>query len=255
MDYMALIRNMRTRGGSAVTVDVSIPEGFTVAQIIDLLAENGVGTVEKLTDVAENYVFDQSVYPFVNNEDLGDISRLEGYLFPDTYNFYVGGQPELAFTSMLKNFNSKVYSNEDFTDLFNESAYSLDEILTIASLVERETDGSDRAKIASVIYNRLNNDGETGHLLQIDAALVYAAGRSITQEDYTSLDSPYNLYQHTGLPPTPIANPGIASIRAALQPEETNYYFYVLVGDKHVFSETLSQHNKNVAAAAAAAEN
>lgn len=254
MDYMALVRNMRSRGGAAVTVDVAIPEGYTVSQIIDLLVENEVGTKEALTETAGNYDFGDD-YPFLNSDLKGNISRLEGYLFPDTYNFYVGGQPELAFTSMLKNFNSKVYSNEDFTDLFNESAYSLDEILTIASLVERETDGSDRAKIASVIYNRLNNDGETGHLLQIDAALVYAAGRSITQEDYTSLDSPYNLYQHTGLPPTPIANPGIASIRAALQPEETNYYFYVLVGDKHVFSETLSQHNKNVAAAAAAAEN
>ena len=255
MDYMALIRNMRTTGGSAVTVDVSIPEGYSVAQIIELLAENGVGTVEKLTDVAANYEFDQSNYPFMNNEDLGNVSRLEGYLFPDTYNFYVGGQPELAFAAMLRNFNTKVYNNEDFSDLFNESSYTLDEILTIASLVERETDGSDREKIASVIYNRLENAGETGYLLQIDAALVYAAGRPITQADYTDLNSPYNLYQHTGLPPTPIANPGIASIRAALQPEDTDYYFYVLMGDKHVFSETLSQHNKNVAAAAEASGN
>ena len=257
MDYMALIRNMKAVGGSAVTVDVSIPEGFTVSQIIELLAENGVGTVEKLTDVAQNYVFDQADYPFVDNANLGDISRLEGYLFPDTYNFYVGGRPEVAFASMLKNFKAKVYDNEDFTDLFAESEYDLQQILTIASLVERETDGTDRGNIASVIYNRLENEGETGHLLQIDASLVYAAGRPITQEDYTSLDSPYNLYQHTGLPPTPIGNPGIASIRAALQPADTNYYFYVLVGDKHAFSETLAQHNRNVeaAAAAAAAEN
>jgi len=253
MDYMALVRNMKSKGGSAVTVNVSIPEGYSVSQIIALLAENGVGTVEKLTDVAENYVFDKSEYPFVNNEDLGSVSRLEGYLFPDTYNFYVGGRPELAFASMLKNFNAKVYNNEDFTDLFADSSYSMDEILTIASLVERETDGSDRGKIASVIYNRLENEGETGYLLQIDAALVYAAGRPITQADYTELDSPYNLYQHTGLPPTPIGNPGIAAIRAALQPEETDYYFYVLVGDKHEFSETLAQHNKNVAKAAEAA--
>ena len=254
MDYMALIRNMRTRGGAAVTVDVSIPEGFTVAQIIHLLAENGVGTVEDLTEVAENYVFDNKDYPFVDNENLGDISRLEGYLFPDTYTFYVGGRPELAFTAMLKNFDAKVFSNEDFADLFAGSAYGLDDIITIASLVERETDGSDREKIASVIYNRLENDGETGHLLQIDASLVYAAGRPITQADYTGLDSPYNLYQHTGLPPTPIGNPGVAAVRAALQPEETDYYFYVLMDGKHVFSETLAQHNKNVAAAQAAAQ-
>lgn len=248
MDYMALVRNMRTRGGSAETVNVSIPEGFTVRQIIDLLAENGVGTVEKLTDVAANYVFDG--YAFVDNENLGNISRLEGYLFPDTYNFYVGARPELAFNAMLDNFTNKVYGSEELSYLFEESSYSFSDIITIASLIERETDGSDRSNISSVIYNRLENEGETGYLLQIDASLVYAAGRAITQEDYTALDSPYNLYLHTGLPPTPISNPGLASIRAALQPADTNYYFYVLVDGKHVFSETLAQHNQAVAQAA-----
>ena len=74
--------------------------------------------------------------------------------------------------------------------------------------------------------------------------MVYAAGRAVTQEDYTTLDSPYNLYQHQGLPPTPIANPGRSSILAALQPADTNYYFYVLGGDgKHIFSATLAEHN------------
>lgn len=252
MDYMALVRGMRSRGGTAVTVDVAIPEGYTVSQIIDLLAENGVASAEDLTETAQNYVFEEYA-AFVDNDNLGNISRLEGYLFPDTYNFYVGGRPELAFSSMLSNFQNKVYNNEDLADLFGQSAYSFEDIITIASLVERETDGSDRDKIASVIYNRLENAGETNYLLQIDAALVYAAGRAITQEDYTSLDSPYNLYQHTGLPPTPIANPGIASIQAALNPADTNYYFYVLdaEGKQHVFSETLAQHNAAVAAAQA----
>ena len=251
MDYMALIRGMRAKGGSAVTVDVTIPEGYTVSQIIELLAEKGVGSVEDLTETAENYVFED--YDFIDNENLGSISRLEGYLFPDTYNFYEGGRPELAFSSMLSNFSNKVYSNDDLRELFEQSGYSLHDILTIASLVERETDGEDRDKIASVIYNRLENAGETNYLLQIDAALVYAAGRDITQDDYATLDSPYNLYQHTGLPPTPIANPGLASITAALRPADTNYYFYVLGADgKHVFSETLAQHNQAVAAAQAA---
>ena len=254
MDYMALIRGMRARGGKAETVDVAIPEGYTVSQIIELLAEKGVGTVEELTDTAANYVFEDC--DFVDNENLGNISRLEGYLFPDTYNFYVGARPELAFNAMLSNFKTKVYNNEDLAELFGESEYSLSEIITIASLVERETDGSDRDKIASVIYNRLENVGETNHLLQIDAALVYAASRPITQEDYTTLDSPYNLYQHTGLPPTPIANPGIAAIRAALMPADTEFYFYVLNPEskQHVFSETLAQHNKAVAEAQAAAK-
>jgi len=245
MDYMALIGGMRSTGGSVVTVDVAIPEGYTVYQIIELLAEKGVGTVEDLTETAKNYVFED--YEFINNDNLGDISRLEGYLFPDTYNFYVGGRTELAFGSMLTNFRNKVYNNEDLTEQFaasEEAGYSLADIINIASLIEKETDGSDRDKIASVIYNRLQNEGETYYLLQIDAALVYAAGREITQADYTDLDSPYNLYKNTGLPPTPIANPGIASIRAALQPADTNYYYYVLGEDgKHIFSETLEQHH------------
>ena len=246
MDYMALIRNMRSRGGTAVTVDVTIPEGYTVRQIIDLLAENGVGSVEDLTDTAANYDFDS--YGFIDSE-TGTVSRLEGYLFPDTYNFYVGGKPELAFGAMLTNFKNKVYDSEDLAELFESSEYSLEDIITIASLIEKETDGSDREKIASVIYNRLQNEGETYYLLQIDAALVYAAGgRTITQEDYATLDSPYNLYQHTGLPPTPIANPGIASIRAALMPAETNYYFYVLgADDKHIFNENLAGHEATLA--------
>ena len=252
MDYMALIRSMRTTGGKTETVKVTIPEGYTVAQIITLLAENGVGTVEALTDTAANYVFDS--YAFVDNDNLGNISRLEGYLFPDTYEFYVGARTELAFASILSNFQNKVYTNEDLMELFDESDYTYQEIITIASLIERETDGSDRRNISSVIHNRLENAGETAHLLQIDAALVYAAGRAITQDDYASLDSPYNLYIHEGLPPTPIANPGLASIQAALNPADTNYYFYVLMGENHVFSETLAEHNRNVAAAAAAAQ-
>ncbi len=253
MDYMALIRNMRTSGGSAETVTLTIPEGYSVKQIIDLMAKNGVGTEAGLTETAQNYVFED--FEFVDNDNLGNISRLEGYLFPDTYNFYVGGRAELAFTSMLNNFENKVYNNDDLSDLivmYQDAGYSLQQIITIASLIEKETDGEDRDKIASVIYNRLTNAGETNYLLQIDAALVYAAGREITQADYTDLDSPYNLYRNTGLPPTPIANPGIASIRAALQPAQTNYYFYVLGSDgKHIFNETLAQHNAAVAQVAA----
>lgn len=244
MDYMALIRGMRSSGGAAVTVEVTIPEGYSVQQIIDLLVSNGVASVEDLTDAAANYEFQD--YAFLDDDELGSISRLEGYLFPDTYDFYVGANPVYALDAMLSNFNRRVYSNEDLAALFEEAearGYGFDEVITIASLIEKETDGSDREKIASVIYNRLENAGETAYLLQIDAALVYAAGREITQADYTDLDSPYNLYLHTGLPPTAIANPGLASIKAALQPADTNYYFYVLGEDgKHIFNETLAGH-------------
>lgn len=251
MDYMALIRSMRgtSSPGSAVTVDVSIPEGYNVRQIIALLVENGVATEEALMDAAANHVFEG--YAFVDNENLGDITRLEGFLYPDTYNFYVGGSAITALETLLKTFNKKIYSNEEFAPLFDEAAergYDLREIITIASLIEKETDGTDRSKIASVIYNRLENAAETAYFLQIDASLVYALGREITQDDYENLDSPYNLYQYTGLPPTPIANPGYAAIYAALNPADTNYYFYVLGPDgHHIFNETLQGHQNTIA--------
>ena len=254
MDYMALVRGMRSTGSSAVTVEVSIPEGYNTQQIFQLLSENGVAPVEELEEAAANYEFVD--YAFLDSDLLGDVRRVEGYLYPDTYQFYVGRSAVAALDSMLSNFNSRVYSIGELTPLFEEAAargYDFSDIITIASLIEEETDGTDRDKIASVIYNRLERPGETGGLLQIDAALVYAAGRAITQEDYTTLDSPYNLYQHTGLPPTAISNPGMSSITAALQPAETDYYYYVLGADgKHVFSETLSEHQQNVAAASAA---
>ena len=244
MDYRALIYGMiPSRSVSQLeTVKVTIPEGYTVEQTIALLAENGVNTAEELREAAANHIYDS--YAFIDNENLGSVSRLEGYLYPDTYEFYVGENAAHALERLIDNFSSRIYANEDFSALLESQNYDLREIIIIASLIEKETDGSDREMIASVIYNRLENTGETAHLLQIDAALVYAAGRAITQEDYATLDSPYNLYQHTGLPPTAIANPGMASIRAALQPAQTNYYYYVLGSDgKHIFSETLAQHN------------
>lgn len=250
MDYMALIRSMRGEQSqeSAVTVDVSIPEGYNVRQIIALLAENGVASEEALLDAAANYVFEG--YAFVDNENLGDVSRLEGYLYPDTYNFYVGGSAVNALETLLKTFDRKIYSNEELSPLFEEAferGYDLREIITIASLIEKETDGTDRYKISSVIFNRLENAAETAYFLQIDASLVYAARREITKDDYVNLDSPYNLYKYTGLPPTPIANPGYEAIHAALQPADTNYYFYVLGPDGlHIFNETLAGHQQTI---------
>ena len=194
MDYMALVRGMRSTGSSAVTVEVSIPEGYNTQQIFQLLSENGVAPVEELEEAAANYEFVD--YAFLDSDLLGDVRRVEGYLYPDTYQFYVGRSAVAALDSMLSNFNSRVYSNGELTPLFEEAAargYDFSDIITIASLIEEETDGTDRDKIASVIYNRLERPGETGGLLQIDAALVYAAGRAITQEDYTTLDSPYTL--------------------------------------------------------------
>lgn len=243
MDYRALIVGMHSSSGNlnADTVTVTIPEGYTVRQTIALLAEKGVNTEEALTEAAQTATFD---YDFIEN-DSEDISRLEGYLFPDTYEFYVGHNAKDALKRLIDNFVSRL-GDEGMAQV-EESEHSLEEIITIASLIEEETDGTDQANIASVIYNRLNNTSyETAGLLQIDASLLYALPDhegAITNED-KAVDSPYNLYKYKGLPPTPISNPGLAAIEAALNPAQTDYYYYALGTDgKHHFSTTLSEHN------------
>ena len=245
MDYRALIVGMHSSSGNlnSDTVRVTIPEGYTVSQIIKLLAENGVNTEENLLEAAKTSTFD---YDFIDN-DSEDISRLEGYLFPDTYEFYINHNSKDALNKLIDNFVNRL--GEDGMSQVESSEYSLQEIITIASLIEKETDGTDQANIASVIYNRLEGPGDKGGtygMLQIDASLLYALPDHtgpITNED-KQVDSKYNLYKYAGLPPTPIANPGLASIQAALNPADTNYYYYALGKDgKHHFSSTLAEHN------------
>ena len=245
MDYRALIVGMHNSSGNlnSDTVRITIPEGYTVAQIIHLMAEKGVNTEENLLEAAKTAAFD---YEYIDNNSE-DISRLEGYLFPDTYDFYLNEKPANALNRLIKNFDSKL--DDDLLAQAEARGYDLKKIITIASLIEKETDGTDQVKIASVIYNRLGGPGDKGGtygLLQIDASLLYALPDhegAITNADKQT-DSKYNLYKYAGLPPTPIANPGLASIEAALEPAETNYYYYALGKDgKHHFSATLQEHN------------
>ena len=244
MDYVALITAMHNSSGNlkAETVRVTIPEGYTVEQTIALLASKRVNTQEALTQAAQDYGFS---YSFIDNSSH-ELSRLEGYLFPDTYDFYVGEKPSSALNRLLYNFSAKM--DDERMEKVKASQYTLEQIITIASLIEKETDGTDQANIASVIYNRLADTGSHGtyRMLNIDASLLYALPGhegALTNQD-KKLDSPYNLYKKAGLPPTPIANPGSAAIDAALEPADTNYYYYALGKDgKHHFSTTLKEHN------------
>ena len=244
MDYRALIAGMHSSSGgnmTAETVRVTIPEGYTVEQTIKLLAKNNVSREADLLEAAKTYNFD---YTFIDNESE-ELSRLEGFLFPDTYDFYVGEKPASALNRLIKNFNSKI--DDELLAQAEANGYDLQDIVVIASLIEKETDGTDQRKIASVIYNRLKDDGSHGtyKMLNIDAALLYAlpAGTtSLTNED-KEMDSPYNLYKYAGLPPTAIANPGRDAIMAALNPEVTEYYYYALGSDGlHHYSKTLDEH-------------
>ena len=204
--------------------------------IVALLAKNGVATEDELMEAARTADFD---FDFIDNNSE-DPSRLEGYLFPDTYDFYQPERPASALNRLLSNFARKRENWLDGLESAANRGYDLKAIVTIASLIEKETDGVDQARIASVIDNRLNGPGDRGGtygLLQIDASLLYVLDHKapITTGDL-ELDSPYNLYKYAGLPPTPIGNPGAKAIEAALAPEVTDYYYYGLAKDnRHQF--------------------
>lgn len=235
MDYRAIVTNMGTRSSSRLTVKVTIPEGYTLAQTFRLLEEKGVTTVAKLNEQAANYDY---AFSFLQDIPLGRPSRLEGYLFPDTYEFYLGEDAKTVINKMLVNFDARV-TDELRRVITEEKGMTIHDIVIMASLIEKETDGADQTKIASVIYNRLNSN-VTGGKLEIDATVQYVLPErkeKLTYEDL-EIDSLYNTYKYAGLPIGPIANPGMTAIRAAIYPANTKNYWYVLGDDKvhHFFS-------------------
>ena len=229
MDFRCLIEEMQTELSVVPpnVVLVTIPEGYTVLQTISLLAENGVCAEEELIEAAKNYVF--SDYVFVDNENLGNVNRLEGYLAPDTYEFFEDEAPERALSRLLDNF--ALWMDQDVLDDIQRSDYTLHEIVIMASLIEKEAIGDDeeRRNIASVLYNRMENpEMETYGYLQLDSTIYYVL-RTTGQDDSafsTSLDSPYNTYLHPGLPVGAICNPSRSALMAAVYPNDTDYYYF-----------------------------
>ena len=244
MDYRALLAGMSANSSNRSEVTVTIPEGYNTDQIFALLEEKGVCTVEKLREAAASHDY---AFSFLQDIPLGDYHRLEGYLMPATYDFYTPHDPIYALNKLLLYFDSQVSDN--IREQAEATGYSLREILTIASMIEREATNEDRTDISSVIYNRLNNpNAGTQGYLQIDATLVYInGGREPTGED-RNIDSPYNTYLYKGLPPGPIANPGMESIVAAMNPSSSKYYYYALGDDNiHHFFQTYDQLQRFIA--------
>ena len=235
-DYRALVYGMTARGGSRVETTVPFPEGFTMTDVFERLDDYGITPSNELWDTAANHDFD---YDFLDSSTLGDRHRLEGFLFPDTYNFFLDSTPVQSISRMLNQFG-RVFTVE-YAQRAEEMGYSVRDIVIIASMIEREA-GSDeeRPRIAAVIYNRLDNWDNP--VLQIDATIRYAlagTGRPFT----TTLESPFNTYIHPGLPPGPMANPGLASIQAALYPDSTDEFYYALNRENtHNFFRTYDEH-------------
>ena len=242
-DYRALIRRMQKDSGAAATVKVTIPEGFTMSQIFYRLEENGVCSYEDLMTAAANENFE---YSFLNGTEPGEASRLEGFLFPDTYEFYKSMSPASAINKFLQNFYGKM--SADMEKQIGDRGLSLREVIEIASLIEREAaNDEERPLIAAVIYNRLRSRWSLG----LESAILYVHQdhEGAPTAEMLEEESPYNLMKNTGLPPTPICNPGLSSISAALVPATTNDYFFTLdtATGTHRFFETMDQFNAFVA--------
>lgn len=229
MDYSALLTNIGPRSPSRETVKVMIPEGSTLEETFALLEENGVCTAEDLKAEAENGAFD---YDFLEGVTATGFRRLEGYLFPDTYEFYKKSSASTVLTKLLDNYKTRF--DEEMAAKAQSLGLTQNEIMIVASIIEKETDGSDQNDIASVIYNRLSKGNrQTNGYLQMDSTIQYLLPErkeNLTNEDF-EIDSPYNTYKYPGLPEGCICCPGLKSIRAALNPSDTNYYFFVLGSD------------------------
>ena len=244
-DYHALVNFMSPRSSREV-VKLTIPEGYTCRQIFALLEENRICTAVDAAAYAANG--ELSEYWFLENLERGTDNCLEGYLFPDTYEFYKNSTPREALERMLDNFEHR-FDGDMLTQLEAvnkefKADYTVREIVIIASLIEKESAApAESPKVSGVIYNRLFHWGNNRPLLNIDATIVYAQEGQNERID-TKLDHPYNTYLYEGLTPGPIANPGLASLKAALNPESHNYYYYVLnpATGMHQFSTTYEEH-------------
>ena len=219
---------------------VTVPEGYTVHQIARLLAKHHLADEAQFLTLAQT-----GGHSFHAGHWTPPDDNLEGYLFPDTYTVPKGSSAHDIIQIMLDNFARRVVT--PYGKEAESAPGGLPAAVTLASLVEREAEvDADRPLIAAVYQNRL----KLGMRLQCDATVQYGLPEHKARLFYSDLrvDSPYNTYRHAGLPPTPIANPGLASIEAALHPAPVRYLYYVAgPGGRHIFSTTLAQHNQAVA--------
>ncbi len=248
-NYEELLFAFRETIDDGVT-DIMIPEGYTTDEIINLFVSKGIGTKEGFVDVINNYDFD---YWFIDElgEDWaadGRIYRLDGYLFPDTYQFYNNSSELTVVRKLLRRFN------QIFTDEYREQCtamgYTVDEMITLASMIEKEAGAaSEFFYVSSVFHNRLNNPAAYPRL-ESDATIVYAIQHETGERPNlteTTYETPYNTYTYGGLPPGPIANPSASAILAALRPSKSNYFFFISDAGVTKFSETKQQHDALVA--------
>ena len=250
MSFDSVLKRLSTSTEEAPSeVEVTFREGLTVNEIANLLEENDVCDADKFIEALQTedfgFAFEQLIQPGEHR-----FYKLEGYLFPDTYNFYVGENPKSAAKRFLTRFNELVFTDK-MTAQMEALGMSLDETVILASIIQAEAGGGgykEMCRVSSVFHNRLNNPDVLGGMLQSDVTIFYVNDNIKPYLNYTDQDmyDAYNTYKCVGLPVGAICNPGLEAIQAALNPEETNY-FYFLTDDAGTFyyANTLQEHEYN----------
>lgn len=221
-------------------ISVTIPEGYDIDEMSELFEEQGIFSKNEFIQAVKEYPL-----PSYIKSDSNKKYNLEGYLFPDTYFVNKDITPEEFITLMISEFDATIKSIEDEEGI-TISNEKLEEIVTIASLIEEEAEvEEERALISSVIYNRLNK----GMKLKFCSTINYAWGEHLSQvlNKHLEINSPYNTYKNVGLPVGPISNPGKKSLIAAIEPANTDYLYFMLLynqGGKHHFSATGEEHER-----------
>ncbi|HEX6300234.1 MAG TPA: endolytic transglycosylase MltG [Acidimicrobiia bacterium] len=227
-------------GPAAAVYRVTIPEGLRISEILVRLGEGSPHTFSDFESVLLDGSVSTSLREIPEEPVLQD---WEGLLFPDTYEFAQSSEPQAILQRMASTMEQRVQSID--WSAWEELGYTQYQGIVLASLIETEVRlDEERPIVSSVIYNRLAE----GMALEIDATVLYALDTRDPAEFDREIDSPYNTYRNPGLPPTPIAAPGRASLEAAASPDETPYFYYVLSDEEghHAFAETLEEHNANV---------
>ena len=240
-----MLNEIKSNNSSAAqTVTLTFPEGYNADQIIDMLAENGVCSREKLIE-AINIVDFSSEFDFLSTitNRSQRYNYLEGFLFPDTYEFYIGEDPSSVIKKFLNNFDNKW--TENYAGKADALGMNVDEVVRLASVIEKEAIGEDMPVVASILLNRL----DIGMRLECDSTSNYAGLNTsgLTDEEVAAYNKIYDTYICGSLPVGSICNPGIEAIDAVLNPSDTAYYYFIHDRDNVLrVAKTLTEHENNI---------
>ena len=246
MSYDEIMLALKNATNVTETIRLTFPEGMSLYEIAQMLEENKVCDAQAFIDVLQTGDFDYEFIQMLPDDELR-FYRLEGYIFPDTYDFFIGEKPISVAKKFLDAFNARVTS--DLYDRMRDLNMTLDEAITLASIIQKEASNSEQMyMVSSVFHNRLERAEFPSRMLQSDVTINYVENFIKPRLDITNqpMYDAYNTYACTGLPVGPICNPGLDAIDAALYPDTSDYFYFLTDKEgKYYYAQTLDGHNRN----------